>query len=474
MKNNTFSKTLKKFLDDYGIKNAVLANELQYDESYISKWINGKSLPSKKNSRALISRISDYISDVEMEYSPKGGIAREEIRQTVFNELMAAYGEDESVLVHEKQNDNFYPLMSQHAFFDLLKDIRSDVDVALLYIFCLEHDVRMSVAGIENGYFIYDKPNKERKLSLTININPQEEDKEKLVYDSVFLIHMLTSLSNIDMRLYENEIAVGKAVYINKNRKYISGMIFPDDGVACVYNGNNREYAGLIAETVNHVTNSEKLVCEKTTMKDMLETKKYIHSLISVKIKWLMGHYTELLIPEDVFEEILRDNKIEDEDLFKEAHIVTNLTMGHNNTELLIYESAISKLAITGELDFYNRKIILNPGQREKCIRHLRKLIEDNPANFECKLIERGFSPDFQYITNPCLFISDSVYYLRLENGRYDDNICIIQNEKARKMYERFFGVVWSDREDTVLSDRSEILKHIDYYISSVKIIEKT
>lgn len=461
-------------MDEYGIKNAVLANELQYDESYISKWINGKSLPSKKNARPVITRIADYIAGAETEYSPEGAGSGEELRQTVYEELMKAYNDDESASSGEKQSDSYHPLMTQHAFFDEVRDIRSDEDVALIDIFSLEHDVRLSVAGIENGYFIYEKPDKERKLSLTISIDLLEEDKEKIVYDSVFLIHMLTSLSNIDLRLYENDIAAGKIIYVNRNRNYISGMIFPDDGIACVYAGSNRECADLLSETVNHAANSERLVCEKTTMKDMLATKKYIHSLISVKVKWLMGHYTELLIPEDVFEEILDDNRIGDKEIYKESHIVTNLTTGHNNTELLIYESAISKLAITGELDFYNTKIILNPKQREKCILHLKNLIEDNPDNFTCKLIDRGFSPDFQYITNPCLFISDSVYYLRLENGRYDDNICVIQNEKTKKMFERFFRVIWSDKEDNVISDRTQILKHIDYYISSMKIIEKT
>lgn len=47
-KKNRFSILLERLMGTVNLKNATLAAELQYDVSYISKWINGKTLPSEK------------------------------------------------------------------------------------------------------------------------------------------------------------------------------------------------------------------------------------------------------------------------------------------------------------------------------------------------------------------------------------------------------------------------------------------
>lgn len=48
---NRFSVLLEHLTSMANLKNYVLAKAVQYDESYISKWISGKSLPTEKKSR---------------------------------------------------------------------------------------------------------------------------------------------------------------------------------------------------------------------------------------------------------------------------------------------------------------------------------------------------------------------------------------------------------------------------------------
>lgn len=43
------------------IKNSVLAKAVQYDDSYISKWISGKLLPTEKNHESTLQAISHCI-----------------------------------------------------------------------------------------------------------------------------------------------------------------------------------------------------------------------------------------------------------------------------------------------------------------------------------------------------------------------------------------------------------------------------
>ena len=82
----------------------------------------------------------------------------------------------------------------------------------------------------------------------------------------------------------------------------------------------------------------------------------------------------------------------------------------------MIYESTMTNIAIDGVVDFYNRPVKLNPQQILKCLDYYMDLVE---MEAEIRLIDGGFSDDFRYITNPCMFLSDLTCYLRLENNRY-------------------------------------------------------
>ena len=48
-KKNRFSYLLERLMLAADLKNYTLAMELQYDVSYISKWVSGKVLPAEKS-----------------------------------------------------------------------------------------------------------------------------------------------------------------------------------------------------------------------------------------------------------------------------------------------------------------------------------------------------------------------------------------------------------------------------------------
>ena len=67
---NRFSKLLSYLMDVAELKNYTLANELQYDVSYISKWVNGQMLPGAKTEKTVLQGIRlDTIEEVEKVFS---------------------------------------------------------------------------------------------------------------------------------------------------------------------------------------------------------------------------------------------------------------------------------------------------------------------------------------------------------------------------------------------------------------------
>ena len=55
---NRFSSLLKHLMATAELKNYTLAKELQYDESYISKWVTGSLMPTEKTHEKVLQEIS--------------------------------------------------------------------------------------------------------------------------------------------------------------------------------------------------------------------------------------------------------------------------------------------------------------------------------------------------------------------------------------------------------------------------------
>lgn len=60
---NRFSILLEHLLEVAEVKNYTLAKRLQYDVSYISKWVSGRMLPAKKTEKRVMEGISACVVD---------------------------------------------------------------------------------------------------------------------------------------------------------------------------------------------------------------------------------------------------------------------------------------------------------------------------------------------------------------------------------------------------------------------------
>lgn len=58
MKHKNFSEVLNDFMSITEIKMKDLAVYLDYDISYINKWVNGKKIPSQKIAEAILESLA--------------------------------------------------------------------------------------------------------------------------------------------------------------------------------------------------------------------------------------------------------------------------------------------------------------------------------------------------------------------------------------------------------------------------------
>lgn len=485
---NKFSILLQSLMTEAELKNSVLAESLQYDVSYISKWSGGSFLPSEKN----ISRVSDAIASCVVDFLPeeKRDVMFEryrssdlaELRNSICRALLDAYYESKNRSYEEKQESAEVYVLGVPVR-SLIEEIKiSDMCgkkaeiAAVVDVFSLDHESRLLLAGIEKGGFAIQDNFPEIHFSVILNTypTPVHEDKD-YVYDSIFLIHMLTSFSKIDFQLYNQFFAYGKYIYAEKDNYSVTGMLHEKENqcFAAVKSTDAAAVNGLY-QKIKLMCSQETLIFRKSTVHAMIKNHEYIQSILAPEVCLLLGHMTELMVPPSLFDELaagLPEAWNSDRDELKRTHDVSSNILEKSNISVMVYESALTNFVVSGELDFYNCRLYLPPGQRLACLEFISDIL--HRKGFEgVKLIDGGFSTDFQYITNPCLFMSSSICYLRLENGCYENNILILNDKSVRNMFLRFWQEIWNKRTDVVVEGEDALSGKMEHYMQSVMLLE--
>ena len=480
---NNFGILLQQLIQQADVKNAIIAHAVQYDISYISKWIGGKALPSEKNIEKIITDIAecivaeapeDKMDTLFRKYECK---SQKELKKAIHDILLVAYDEC-------KAKNRGTPARSEPRFYfeltidNLAKKIRNSyvkIDcncISVIDILSLAHEARLLLAGIENGHFTAPS-DRSIKYSMVINIdNMPGEAPRDCVYDSIFLVHMLTCFSGIDFKIYNSSFAYGKFLHCVEGEYLLTATVFPErnHGLAVIESCEEKAATALY-QHASFLVSQENLIFRKAIMSEIIEKKEYARSMVSTNIRWLLGHPTELLLPDDVFEELLNSYEFKKTDELRKLHILTQSIIEQSIVYMMLYESALSDIVISGELDFFNNKITLTLSQKIRCLEYLVGLLDIKDAKI--KLIDSGFSKDFQYITNPCIFLSDSFCYLRLENKRYKDNILVLNDKSVKEMFEKFYSQIWNNRSDVVIMEKEEIRNRIIHYEESAYLMEK-
>lgn len=468
---NTFGETLQQIILHSGVKYATIANAVEYDISYISKWVNGKTLPSPKN----IEMISTNIPDTIIKFSQKENISamlleyhcsnEDELAKTLHDLLYYSFHRamDNSKSVRDILFDSSPSAL--HVATTIFSCYTTGNCLTVVDIFSLDHKTALLIAGIKEGRFAAPKSTNIRHDML---IDLEHIADDEIIYKIVFLIHMLTCMSGIEFHLYADHWASNKIIFMNDSHNVIiSGFIMEKKIIAATQTTDviNRE---LLWNSIISKMSQKTEVFKKTTMQEMLRNNIYIRSIISTNIKWLLGHITEHLLPEDVLEKLDSEIKgqLTDCDI-RNLQNISHKIIIQPDTYILLYESALSDFIISGEIDFFNHPLFLTVKQRKSCIDFLLNCIKSTNIRLICD----GFSTDFRLITNPCMFISDSVYYLRLENGRYEDNLLLLQDVKIQQLFDRFYNAAWNDRADVVLDDQSKIIDKIKHYQAKLELL---
>lgn len=481
--NNSFGSLLEQILVTAGIKNYTLAGELNYDVSYISKWLSGKSVPSGKNIENIARRVAGItISAGSGEGKEKlkyrfGASDENELEEKIYRELIGAYASTTGKINRDRYANNASVMVHPDSQYALLQDYIREIDVSeplniavLADFFSLDRTAKLLLAGIEKDGFRLRKMRDDIHIHFITDIT---QLKGESIYDVILFIHMLTNYSLTDFSLMHSHFASGKLVFSVMDQYAGMNILTDNRQFLCMASTKSKAEVNGIFQEIMALENPDRTMFSATGIDRMLESHEYIQTLVSPNIRWLVGHMTEHFLAPEIFDQFVIEVFGGRESLAEEArkaYLLSQNVLYKKEISMMVYDTALTDFILSGEVDFFNHRVVLNPLQRKVQMEYLRDSFRSK-KNLQIKMVEEGFSADFRYITNPCIFLSDSIDYLRLENGFYEKNILLLSDKTLRNIFNRFFEEIWNNSREVVISDLSVILEKVENLIDAARLL---
>ena len=311
---NRFSKLLNNLMTEAELKNNTLAQELQYDVSYISKWVSGRMIPAEKSSRKILDGISKCIVNNASEAGRRSLMENYQVdnigdlKSAILDNIMAEYN---YVNEMKKNTGNdvapktlFFPELNLSQYIGkmhhpVLRRVNSLDVVAVMDLMAVDHEYRIQFTMIENEHIPDYRGYPDVHYSMILNIQPEKWD---YLYDTLFLIHLLTDNTFVDFQLYGDEQAAGRLIFAVKDDFVISGLLINTDRCISVALSEEVDNCNTIYKNMKAFCSKERLLFRRVQMSDLLLQHDYVHNLLSPNLRWVIGHLTEHFLPDELFE----------------------------------------------------------------------------------------------------------------------------------------------------------------------------
>ncbi len=485
---NRFSKLLEQLLSEAEIKNYTLAKELQYDVSYISKWISGRMIPAEKTERRVLNGISHCIVSSASEVGLASLLADYNLEQkdllemAIYDHLLAEYN---YVREQEKNARNgiglkttYYPELSISQYLakkrhPVLRRVKSLKIISQIDLMALDYESRMRFVSMDDERVDMHRAYPDVHFSLIINIKPEKWD---YIRDTIFLINIMASFQHIDFRIYSNSSATGCAIFVVRNEFLISGMLDNNTRCISVVVSEEGDNCNVIYDNLRGSLSQESLVFQKIGMREFINGHEYLNSLLAPNLRWILGHLTEHFLTDRLFETILERAAQADAGICQNRERILNFhrlckgILETTEVRLIVCESAFSEWIVSNQLDFYGVKISLDG--KEKCdyLENFVKVCSDH-GNIKVKMAQGKLDLDFSAVGNQCVFLSDRVSCLRTDSEADYNQILLAERADIQFVLDHFFASVWEQPDDVLLSEWPSVKTKIDHTIAIVRMV---
>ena len=476
---NRFGNLLKHLMAVAKLKNYTLAKELQYDESYISKWVTGSLLPTEKSrdkvfrdiSRCVVASLDE--DSRNLLFSEYQVDQNSDLEDAIYDNLEAEFDYvmnlKDSAGPEAAMKTLFFPELTLAQFLKrmrhpVLRQVKSLDVIMATDILSLDRHYQLSLAELENSTNVNVTQRSYPGVHFTMLINLDVPESNNV--DNVeFLQNLLTNLANVDFNLYASHQTQGKILFSVRDAYSISGMIMDENHCLAVTATEEVKNCNALYDRLQSLCNQETLIVRRTSAERLLASNEYMQYSFSRNQRWCMSMVTEQFIPDDIFEELAgkfcaRHPNVDREKLSR-IHKLSSSVMESVKLRMLLNENGLNEFAVTGMMDFFGDKMYLNPEQRLKCLEYAAHLPERNP-HLDFRMLRSGNKSELNHIPHPTLFLSDVQCYMRILRSGPVNNLSMLNSQQVCNMFCAYFDEIWADKAyvDADYNSAVEIMRY--------------
>lgn len=293
-----------------------------------------------------------------------------------------------------------------------------------------------------------------------------EGENEDIVFNTILIINMITTHSSMNFKVYNCDIDQGLIISVIKGVMFHTATFTKDK--RCLFTNMSRKKS-VIDDAYNtleelRLSKAKEIVCNIKT-REFIKEKVCFQYIMGNDIRLLIGYINEFFMPEDLFNEVSEmafgyDNEIIS-DLQKVNIFLQNVTY-KSEMKVLIHEKELIKYITTGEINFFNNQIILNPSQVKRHISYIKSILENDNSKIQIKLVEGYFIEEFKNYKNSTLYLSNDLKIAKIhpeENG-YD--YAIIKDNHFKSVCDEFFEHLWCNKNELLVCKKDEIIQKIE------------
>lgn len=460
----TFGQLLKLLLNMSHQKSYLLASYLNYDVSYISKWVTGAMLPASKHAVSMCSGVANFIVEnteevtVDSFYKLFEVDTPEDLRRAINQALIHAYqlsgeqkGKSKTILVSNENNSRTVVNPNLQKLYIKVNPKITDegeepVGLAMMIDLCaLGKEDKMSIACADKGDRFFENIN---EIHYLLSLTDDTFDEK---FDTLLLTYMLNSYADLNFIVsYYNHVPCSLMFAVQNYCMHMS-VVAQNHRAILSDTSMDRGVANETYDTIISIEKSfSKRLVRESTMGEIIKDKEYLSFVISTNISLYLTKLDEFLLPDDVFEEILAELNIKSSDCedLRNLHNTFKSSIEFSNIKIGLLERALQDYVIDGKLDFFGYPVVATVDQRERHLNYIKALMNSNSSNTDIRFIDPQGLADFDKNFAPCIYLSDCLGYIRLRGSNSSDKISIIETQKLMEVYNKFIKYTFSKENE--------------------------
>ncbi len=449
---NQFGKLLRLQMEAAGIKENELARALNYDVTYINKWINGKKLPSSRNVEKILATMAEIFVDrakERAEAEAEGACGQSdglmpsisELKQECLDMLRTAYLNDSSHAA--PQGDNREKLIFTDRHKELINLTWEAVKQAIG-----RSDEVLSIAATLDIFALYGRELKDlvellsqtdvRKVKLKLALNPKDLSGDTRFYVTNVL-NTIGQLDYIEMSIVVHQPQEPQLLVIND--LLCVQLLWSTKGDMAAVFSTEEEMVVRFRKKCSGILNRSDKLLEPAESEDLRRTNVQIDAY-SEKRQWLFfNEPPAMLLPEEVMDELIEKAKINDQDY---ARYLARLKSAFSTRtekariDLVFYSSMLNQYISNGKISIGNVSHQLTREQVDSHLKNLSRIAKENP-DFHVYMIRDTVVVNEELHKSPSIFIDPHFVYIENSKQQPNANFHISLNPNLRDAFEVFF-----------------------------------